>query len=114
MIGSAKFEGKCLYPKFKRKTNCSFEVMSKNMIFVPHFVLTFLCKLRLTVKKTVIESKRSMRFKSRSGQIGHNVANRCYTFSKGLCYVHAQEHGDGPCKLVTRLFVLQRIYIMKD
>ena len=54
MIGSAKFEGKCLYPKFKRKTNCSFEVMSKKVIFVPHFVLIFLYKLMLTVKKTFV------------------------------------------------------------
>ena len=59
MIGSTKFEGKCLYSKFKRKTNCSFEVMSKNMIFVPYFVLTFFCKLMLTVKKTFISSGRS-------------------------------------------------------
>ena len=59
MIGSAKFEGKCLYPKFKRKTNCSFEVMSKNMIFVAHFVLIFLYKLMLTVKKTFVWSKGS-------------------------------------------------------
>ena len=59
MIGSAKFEGKCLYPKFKRKTNSSFEVLSKNIIFVPHFVLILLYKLMLTVKKTFIWSGRS-------------------------------------------------------
>ena len=89
MIDSAKFEGKCLHPKFKRKANCSFEVMSKNMIFVPHFVLIFLYKLMLTVKKTFILSE-SLRFKSWSGQIGHNAANRCYIFSKGLCCLHVQ------------------------
>ena len=86
MIGSAKFEGKCLYPKFKRKTNSSFEVLSKNMIFVPHFVLIFLYKLMLTVKKHSFGAE-GLRFKSRSGQIGHNVANCGYIFSKGLCYL---------------------------
>ena len=51
MIGSAKVEGKCLYPKFKRKTNCSFEVMSKNMIFVPAFCLNLPLQINVDCEK---------------------------------------------------------------
>ena len=51
-------------------------------------------------------------FKSRAGKIGYSVANGLpplQYFFEWSCVAWAQSHGDGPCKIVTRFDVIQRV-----
>ena len=60
----------------------------------------------------LVSGARGLRFKSRAGQIGHSVANSSpplQHFFKQSCVARAQRTGDGPCQLVTRFGVIQRV-----
>ena len=60
------------------------------MIFCPVCCLIFPLQINVDCEKIIYSGAGGLTFKSRDGQTGHNVANRCDISPKGLCYLHVQ------------------------